>query len=536
MAFVRTSVPGSGYGSVYVDSLVWGGTAWNPSAGPITYSFGATPTDLAAAGSGHLMDLDAASLKNWTDAEMSAFQYALDAFSSVSNLTFAPAASAGSADIVWWKTRLEKFVLGMHETPADDQIWGYFNPDIPSYWGNLQPGGAGLTTILHELGHALGLAHPHDGGGEPDGSLFPGVPWWDTGDRALNQGVWSVMSYNDGYDRAAQSTIYGGQAGLGAFDIAALQALYGANMSTRTGSDVYKLPLVNAAGTGWSCIWDAGGTDTISGVGATQSLVIDLRAATLQTGAIGAGGFVSQLGVIGGGFTIAKGTVIENATGGAANDRLIGNNAANVLDGGRGTDRMEGKGGNDVYYVSTAQDLVRDTSGIDTVYTSVSYALETRAQIEILSARDPAAKKAIALTGSAVANTITGNAGANVLSGKGGNDVLAGGAGQDAFVFDTRLNSRSNVDKILDFSVRDDTLHLDNLVFKHFGAAGSLAAAAFHTTTSSRLAHDADDRIIYNKKTGYLYYDADGTGDAAAVKFAQLDDGLRLKATDFLIV
>jgi serralysin len=494
---------------------------------------------LAGARSGnqsHLRDLDAALLESWTTAEEDAFRYALDVFSSVSNLTFAPASSAVAADITWWKTGLEDFVLGMHETPAAGQIWGYFNPNIPSSWNNLRPGGDGLTTIIHELGHALGLAHPHDGGTEPDSNIFPGVPWWATGDRGLNQGVWSVMSYSNGYDRGAQSMIFGGQTGLGAFDIAALQALYGANTSTRTGNDAYTLPLVNAAGTGWSCIWDAGGTDTISGVGATQSVVIDLRPATLQTGAMGAGGFVSQAGVIGGGFTIAKGVVIENANGGSGNDRLIGNNAANVLDGGRGADRMEGKGGNDIYYVNSARDLIRDTSGTDTVYTSVSYALETGARIEVLSARNTAAKAAISLTGSSFANTLKGNAGANVLNGKGGSDVLIGGLGKDAFVFDSRLNSRSNVDKILDFSVRDDTLRLDHRVFKELETRGTLAAAAFHVTASSKVAHDADDRIIYNKNTGYLYYDADGTGDAAAIKFARLDDGLRLKANDFLIV
>ena len=104
-------------------------------------------------------------------------------------------------------------------------------------------------------------------------------------------------------------------------------------MSTRTGDDVYDLPLTNTIGTGWSSIWDAGGIDTISGAGSTTSVTIDLRAATLIKGAAGGGGFISQAGLIGGGFTIAKGVVVENAIGGSRNDRLVGNSSANVLDG-----------------------------------------------------------------------------------------------------------------------------------------------------------------------------------------------------------
>lgn len=538
MTNIRTSVPGSGYGSVYVDSLIWGGTAWDAASGPITYYFGQTAADLTTASptNGHELELDAATLNSWSAAENHAFQYALDLFSSVCQLTFAPVAAAERADIVWWKTGLGDDVLGMHETPAEGQIWGYFNPDIPSYWGNLQPGGGGLTTIIHELGHALGLAHPHDGGGEPDATIFPGILWWETADRGLSQGIWSVMSYNDGYDRAAQSPLFGGQAGLGAFDIAALQALYGANMGTRTGNDVYELPVVNAVGTGWLCIWDAGGIDTISGVHSSQSVVIDLRAATLATGAAGAGGFVSQAGVIGGGFTIANGVSIENATGGRGNDRLIGNSSTNVLDGGRGADRMEGGRGNDTYYVNTARDIIADTSGVDTVYTSVSYALKSAARIEVLSAANTTAKQPIKLMGSATANTLAGNTGSNVLSGKGGHDTMIGGEGRDAFVFDTPLSRRSNVDRVLDFSVRDDTLRLDHRVFKEFDKPGFLSSAAFHITTSTRWAYDADDRIIYNRKTGFIAYDPDGIGETAAVTFAQLEKGLKLKASDFYIV
>jgi serralysin len=66
-----------------------------------------------------------------------------------------------------------------------------------------------------------------------------------------------------------------------AFDIAGIQDLYGANMSSHANADSYVLPDANAAGTYYSCIWDAGGTDAI-GYNGTRDAVIDLRAATLD--------------------------------------------------------------------------------------------------------------------------------------------------------------------------------------------------------------------------------------------------------------
>ncbi len=551
MANIRPLVPGTGYGSIFVDALIWGGAAWDVASGPIKFHFGEA-ADWSAASAVHGDDvygikagLEGAPLDGWSAAEKDAFRYALNVYSSVSGLTFEETGSAEGADIVWWQAPLDDLnhtvgLLGVHEPPTASarQTWGAFNSAFTATWSQLGPGGYGLQTILHELGHAFGLAHPHDGGGGPDATTFPGVPdWWPvTGDRGLNQGVWTVMSYNPGYDQASQTESFGNQSGLGAFDIAALQELYGANMSTRTENNVYQLPLTNEAGTGWSCIWDAGGTDAISGVGAAAGVTIDLRAATLQSGTAGAGGFASQAGVIGGGFTIAKGVVIENAVGGAWNDQITGNDASNVLNGGRGADRMAGLGGDDIYYVDNARDSVRDTSGHDTIYASVSYVLTTSAGIETLSAADLDARKSMTLTGNASANMIVGNAGANVINGKGGRDTLAGGLGRDTFVFDTKLSSRSNVDQVVDFSVRDDTVRLDHAFFRGLKSMGVLASGAFHVTSTSKLAHDADDRIIYSKTTGYLYYDSDGVGGVSATKFAHLDAGLKLKASDFYIV
>ena len=73
-----------------------------------------------------------------------------------------------------------------------------------------------------------------------------------------------------------------------ALDIAALQLMYGANMTTRTGDDAYALPDANRSGTSYLCLWDAGGTDRIEGAHDLANL-IDLRPATLAAGPGGGG-------------------------------------------------------------------------------------------------------------------------------------------------------------------------------------------------------------------------------------------------------
>ena len=411
MATIRNAVPGAGYGNVFVDSLIWGGTAWDTTAEPIKVYFGQSG-DFAAASVRHGESgilTNAAHALDWTLAEIGVFDYAAAVYGNVCGLRFQLAASVGEADIVWWKTAIGDETLGLHELPGGDQVWGYFDPSTPS-WSNMHFGGDGLNTVLHELGHGLGLAHPHDGGDE-GGTIFPGVTEASpTGSHGLNQGIWTVMSYNTGWDKAGYDVTYGNQAGLGAFDIAALQTLYGKNMATGAGTDVYTLPTWNlfTEEQGWFCIWDAGGTDTITATNALAGVQIDLRAATLRAGDRNAGGFISRESDVAGGFTIANGVVIENATGGRSNDKLYGNAAANTLKGNGGKDSLQG------------------------------------------------------------------NAGSDILMGGAGADTLSGGSGSDAFVFNTKPSKAANLDRISDFNARYDAIHLENSVFKKIGKAGTL--------------------------------------------------------------
>jgi serralysin len=227
---------------------------------------------------------------------------------------------------------------------------------------DLSKGGADFTTYLHEFGHALGLAHPHDTGGatgSPSGK-FQGVTAaiGSLGLFDLNQGINTIMGYNDGWQTApdgpTHSVLFGYQSGPMALDILALQNMYGPNLSYHVGNDLYSLPSTNDVGTGYSCVWDAGGNDTIMGA-LSLSNTIDLRSATGLVG-VGGGGFVSYAQGIHGGLTIAAGVIIENAVGGNVSDTITGNAYDNHITGGGGADALTGGAGHDFFVYSSASD------------------------------------------------------------------------------------------------------------------------------------------------------------------------------------
>ena len=220
--------------------------------------------------------------------------------------------------------------------------------------------------------------------------------------------------------------------------------------------------------------------------------MIDLRPATLRYEE-GGGGRVSYAFGIYGGFTIADGTTIEDARSGSGNDSLIGNEAANSLDGGAGNDALSGGGGGDVLIggagsdslagggggdiflfdsgdsgVGAPRDVIADflkgadridvggagassfigTSAFSGAAGQVRYAaMSDQTVVELDSNGDGSADFQLALTGSiqldysdfvglraaatAGADVLGGTAGADSLSALAGNDALYGLAGDD---------------------------------------------------------------------------------------------------------
>ena len=200
--------------------------------------------------------------------------------------------------------------------------------------GQFDEGGTYYQLALHELGHGLGLGHPHDDGNSSK-IMDPSY--------GLDQSVYTVMSYTNiwnGESWSGRSDNPGNFSAISTFsalDMAALQNMYGANTTHAAGDDVYSLAATRAAARGYQTIWDTGGTDRIEYKG-DAAAVIDLRAATLEYEK-GGGGFISWVWKVPGGYTIAHGVVIENATSGNGDDRLTGNEADNVLDAGGGMTR-----------------------------------------------------------------------------------------------------------------------------------------------------------------------------------------------------
>ena len=143
------------------------------------------------------------------------------------------------------------------------------------------------------------------------------------------------------------------------------------------------------------------------------------------------------------------------------------------------------------------------------------------------------------LIGTAGIEEILGLGGDDHIYGKGGSDVLSGGSGRDRFVFDTAIGG-GDVDRLIDYSSRDDRIYLDNSIFTKLGS-GSLSdpdriSSGWFETSNGGRADDSNDYILYNQATGVLSYDADGNGAGAAVQFGQLNPGTYLSYADFFVI
>jgi Ca2+-binding RTX toxin-like protein len=210
-----------------------------------------------------------------------------------------------------------------------------------------------------------------------------------------------------------------------------------------------------------------------------------------------------------------------NATGYHQPDILTGNSGNNILDGGTRADIMTGGDGDDTYIVDDSGDKVIETktNGHDRVLSSVSFDMNGQAKGDV---------EDLTLTGSGAING-TGNALNNVITGNSGKNRLEGGAGHDIFVFNSVLASQ-NIDTISDFSTSEDMIQLDPSIFAALAPGGPLSAEAFHVGSA---ADSFSNRIIYDQKNGALFYDHDGAGGDAAVRFATLGKGLELTASNF---
>lgn len=356
------------------------GPAQNPlDTLDLEFTFAATNINVYFATAGQDIGPLSAAVRSWTSAEIASVMSALQTIANVTNLTFTQVGSSAGAHFIMALTDLPENVLGV-TYPNPTQAHLAFDPYAQGWNVNgLQPGGLGYSVIIHEAGHALGLDHPHMDG--LDVQVMQGVidSFDSFGTFDMNQGVFTIMSYNDGWPRghgAPPNYNIGYSSTPMALDVAMLQSLYGANAGHNVGDTIYTLPAADAIGNGsYLSIWDKGGIDTIvhGGGGFTT---IDLNDATLLS-EFGGGGFVSSVSGTHAGFTIAHGVVIENATGGSGGDTIIGNEVANVLIGNGGSDIISGFGGNDRIAGGSGQNKLDGGAGIDTsVYAVASTIVE----------------------------------------------------------------------------------------------------------------------------------------------------------------
>lgn len=199
----------------------------------------------------------------------------------------------------------------------------------------------------------------------------------------------------------------------------------------------------------------------------------------------------------------------DKLNGGKGNDTLKGGDGNDTLSGDANRDNLNGGKGNDLLKGGAGNDSLTGGDGIDTLFGDAD--------------KDR-------LTGGAGADKLNGGAGDDILNGGAGKDSLVGGTGKDKFDF-TVAPSAANRDVISGFKVVDDTIELKKSLFAKLGS--TVTADEFYKGSA---AHDASDRIVYNKLEGTLTYDSNGKAEGGATVFATIDKGLALTFQDFIMI
>ncbi len=330
----------------------WSGFGALDAPAAVTYGFRSSPTR--------------PDFEPCTDAQIASFEMALSLFADVANITFSRVNPSGYTDDAtmlfssYFQDGTE--VAGYGAKPLDGDVWinlAYESADA-------QPlGSYDFHTILHELGHAVGLDHP----GDYNGGGGTTITYAEHAEFVEDTLQYSMMSYfgaseTGGMHFSGASVHYSSTLLL--HDIAAVQRLYGANTTTRTGDTVYGFNSTagldpydftkNAAPV--IAIWDAGGThDVLDTSGYYLNQIIDLTA-----------GAFSDIGGMRKNVAIAEGVTIEDAIGGSADDRMTGNGAGNRLTGNNGWDTLSGEAGDDTLDGGTGNDTLDGGTDDDALY------------------------------------------------------------------------------------------------------------------------------------------------------------------------